>query len=89
METSYRFKIKVSKNSMYFKILFLHECVVFLWIQSDNGEIAVDEAAHLLDSADTDHDDKLTMQEVVDAMEEFLESDATEYGEMLRFHDEL
>lgn len=68
---------------------FLDGDELLLWIQSDNGEIAVDEAAHLLDAADTDHDDKLTMQEVVDAMEEFLESDATEYGEMLRFHDEL
>ena len=62
---------------------------LLLWIQADNGEIAVDEAAHLMDSADVDQDDRLSLQEVVDAMEEFLESDATEYGEMLRFHDEL
>ena len=68
---------------------FLDGDELLLWIQADNGEIAVDEAMHLMDSSDADHDDRLTMQEVVDAMEEFLESDATEYGDMLRFHDEL
>lgn len=59
-----------------------------LWIQIDNGEIAVDEAMHLLDTADRDEDGKLSIDEVIEAMEDFIESDATEYGQMLR-HDEL
>merc|ERR1712178_553513 len=60
-----------------------------LWIQADNGEIAVDEAEHLMETADSDEDGKLSMQEVIDAVDDFIESDATEYGNMLRFHDEL
>jgi len=59
-----------------------------LWIQQDNGEIAVDEAIHLIDTADKDEDGKLSHEEVMEAMEDFIESDATEYGFMLK-HDEL
>jgi len=59
-----------------------------LWIQADNGEIAVDEADHLIETADTDDDGKLSLAEVMDAMDDFIESDATQYGTMLR-HDEL
>lgn len=49
-----------------------------LWIQQDNGEIAVDEAIHLIDTADKDEDGKLSHEEVMEAMEDFIESDATE-----------
>jgi len=59
-----------------------------LWIQADNGEIAVDEADHLIETADTDDDGKLSLAEVMEAMDDFIESDATQYGTMLR-HDEL
>lgn len=59
-----------------------------LWIQQDNGEIAMDETIHLIETADSDEDGKLTHEEVMHAMEDFIESDATEYGYMLK-HDEL
>lgn len=59
-----------------------------LWIQQDNGEIAIDETIHLIETADADEDGKLTHEEVMHAMEDFIESDATEYGYMLK-HDEL
>merc|ERR1712019_81345 len=59
-----------------------------LWIQQDNGEIAADETEHLFEEADQDDDDKLSYEEIHHAMEEFIESDATEYGYMLK-HDEL
>jgi len=59
-----------------------------LWIQQDNGEIAADETDHLMNEADEDGDMLLSYAEIHNAMEEFIESDATEYGYMLK-HDEL
>lgn len=67
---------------------FLNGDELVLWIQQDNGEIAVDEAIHLIETADKDEDGKLSHSEVMEAMEDFIESDATEYGFMLK-HDEL
>lgn len=67
---------------------FLNGDELVLWIQQDNGEIAVDEAIHLIETADKDEDGKLSHAEVMEAMEDFIESDATEYGFMLK-HDEL
>jgi len=59
-----------------------------LWLFVDNGEISIDEADHLINVSDKDEDDKLSHQEVLDAMQDFIDSDATEYGFQLR-HDEL
>ena len=67
---------------------YLNGDELILWIQQDNGEIAVDEAIHLIETADKDEDGKLSHDEVMEAMEDFIESDATEYGFMLK-HDEL
>jgi len=59
-----------------------------LWLLVDNGEISIDEADHLINVSDKDDDDKLSYDEVKDAMQDFIDSDATEYGFQLR-HDEL
>lgn len=59
-----------------------------LWLLVDNGEISIDEADHLINVSDKDDDDKLSYEEVKDAMQDFIDSDATEYGFQLR-HDEL
>lgn len=59
-----------------------------LWIQQDNGEIAADEASHLINECDEDENESLSYKEMEDCMEDFLESDATEYGFQLK-HDEL
>lgn len=67
---------------------FLSGFELTLWIQQDNGEIAADETDHLMSEADSDEDGYLSYDEVHNAMEEFIESDATEYGYMLK-HDEL
>lgn len=67
---------------------FLDGDELVLWIQQDNGEIAVDETLHLIETADENDDGKLSEDEVMQAMEDFIESDATEYGYMLK-HDEL
>lgn len=61
---------------------------LFLWINQDNGEIAADETDHLIMECDKDHDDVLSYKEIVDKMDDFLDSDATEYGSLLQ-HDEL
>ena len=66
---------------------------LYLWIQQDNGQIAADEAQHLLEMGDVDEDGKLSFVEIFEIMGTFLESDATQYGNMLRdgnpVHDEL
>ena len=59
-----------------------------LWLFVDNGEISIDEADHLINVSDKDEDDKLSHEEVLNAMQDFIDSDATEYGFQLR-HDEL
>ena len=45
---------------------------------------------HLIDMCDDDKDGKLTISEILANHEVFLDSDATEYGQQLRYaHDEL
>lgn len=61
---------------------------LYFWISQDNGEIAVDEVDHLILNCDEDMNDVLSYDEILHKMDEFLESDATEYGNMLQ-HDEL
>lgn len=51
------------------------------------SEIAETEAAHLISSADTNQDGKLSVSEIVDSHEVFVGSEATHFGEQLR--DEL
>jgi len=61
-----------------------------LWMGPDNTEIAIEETEHLIDMCDEDKDGKLTIDEILENHEVFLDSDATEYGQQLRFiHDEL
>jgi len=61
-----------------------------LWLGPDNTEIAIEETDHLMDMCDTNKDGALTLEEVLANHEVFLDSDATEYGQQLRWaHDEL
>ena len=63
------------------------------WIVPDSETIVKDEVKHLFASADDDHDDKLSMDEITNRVDVFLGSEATDYGEHLhhldRFQDEL
>merc|ERR1711931_19160 len=56
-----------------------------LWLGPDNTEIAIEETEHLIDMCDDDKDGKLTISEILANHEVFLDSDATEYGQQLRF----
>ena len=67
---------------------FLNDFELFLWINEDNGEIAADETDHLIQEVDVDQDDLLSYDEMMLKIDEFMESDATEYGMQLQ-HDEL
>ena len=47
------------------------------------------EAAHLIHHSDTDKDEKLTKREILDHMDHFAGSRATEFGKYLNRHDEF
>lgn len=60
---------------------------------SIRSDVASDEVDHLFASADNDHDDRLSYDEIVDNHDLFVGSEATDYGDHLhnidRFNDEL
>jgi hypothetical protein len=56
----------------------------------DNTEIAIEEAEHLIEMCDENGDGFLSKNEIMDNHELWLDSDATEYGQQLRYaHEEL
>jgi Ca2+-binding EF-hand superfamily protein len=55
------------------------------WVLTDNKEEAEDEAEHLIKQADSNGDGRLTEHEIVEAHEEFVGSQATDYGRHLHF----
>lgn len=55
------------------------------WVITDNQEEAEEEAEHLFSKADADRDGKLSELEIVNAHEEFVGSQATDYGRHLHF----
>ncbi|KAJ8726039.1 hypothetical protein PYW07_000737 [Mythimna separata] len=65
---------------------------IHAWVIPNNDEIADEEVDHLFASADDDHDDLLTFQEILLHHEVFVGSEATDYGSDLmgdHFADEL
>ncbi|CAK1549578.1 unnamed protein product [Leptosia nina] len=69
-------------------LLDQHE--VHRWLIPDNSEIAEEEVDHLFASADDDHDDLLTFDEVLEHHHVFVGSEATDFGNDIdRFDDEL
>jgi len=63
---------------------------VVQWIASNNKEEAAEETDHLIGECDTNGDGKLSVSEVLNNHELWLESDATDYGRhLLQRHDEL
>lgn len=55
------------------------------WVLEDTLEEAKEEADHLIQEADKDEDGKLSETEIVDAHQEFVGSQATDYGRHLHF----
>lgn len=66
---------------------------ILSWVVPSNEEIASDEVDHLFASADDDHDDRLSYEEIINNYEIFVGSEATDYGDHLQniyhFDDEL
>lgn len=64
--------------------------IFFLYLYRD---IAHDEVNHLFASADDDHDDRLSYEEIINNYDVFVGSEATDYGDQLQnihhFDDEL
>lgn len=53
------------------------------WVLPDNNEAAVEEAEHLIERSDSDKDSKLSIEEIINNHEDFVGSQATNYGEFL------
>lgn len=66
---------------------------ILSWVIPSNAEIAEEETEHLFVSADDDHDDLLSFDEILDNHETFVGSEVTDYGSHLQnihhFEDEL
>lgn len=59
------------------------------WVIPDNMETAEEECEHLMQETDTNHDGKLSREEILNASEAWVGSSATDYGAQIkeRFHD--
>ncbi|XP_067678395.1 calumenin-like [Haliotis asinina] len=69
---------------------FLEGSELKKWFVQDNMDSAVEEVDHLMSVADKDNDHFLTFDEIRDHQEEFVSSQATDYGTTLeRMRDEL
>lgn len=59
------------------------------WIIPTGFNHAEAESRHLIYEADTDADNKLTKNEILDKYDIFIGSQATDFGEALTRHDEF
>lgn len=67
----------------------LDESEVQKWLMPIDYDHVVVEARHLIDEADSNNDDKLSLDEVLGDYELWITSQATNWGEALSYHDEL
>ncbi|EDW18110.2 calumenin-B [Drosophila mojavensis] len=68
---------------------YLTELEIRQWIVPNDYDTAETEAKHLIFESDSDHDQKLTKEEVLDKYDIFVGSQATDFGEALARHDEF
>ncbi|XP_038213416.1 calumenin-B [Zerene cesonia] len=68
---------------------FMDEHEVKDWIAPPEFDHAEAEAKHLVFEADSDADEKLTKEEILDKYDLFVGSQATDFGEALARHDEF
>lgn len=62
---------------------------LLLWLSPDNADLAWEEVEELFGLCDEDEDGVLSIEEIIEEMDMWIDSDATEYGEQLRAFDEL
>nr|CAD7463063.1 unnamed protein product [Timema tahoe] len=71
----------------------LNSAEILSWVVPSNDEIAQEEVDHLFASSDDDHNNVLSLNEVLDHHDIFVGSEATDYGDHLHnihgFEDEL
>lgn len=68
---------------------FLNREEVRSWIVPNDFDHAESEAKHLVYEADSDGDEQLTKEEILDKYDVFIGSKATDFGEALGRHDEF
>lgn len=66
---------------------FLEGAEITLWLSPENAELAWDETEELVDLCDENEDGVLDLDEIIDEMDAWIDSDALQQGHMLR--DEL
>ena len=76
------------RNSILIMINILIDDEIVNWMASDNIEESEEEANHIISECDTDGDEKLSVEEIINNKDLWLESDVTDYGQMLN-HEEL
>lgn len=64
--------------------LLLRLLSFFKNIKTRYSDVATDEVSHLFAAADNDHDDRLSIDEIVDNHDLFVGSEATDYGDHLQ-----
>lgn len=67
----------------------LDEAEILQWLEPNNVAEARDEADHLMNECDTDNNDLLSVEEIINNHNIWVDSDATDYGRYLLDHDEL
>ena len=68
---------------------YLHGLDVILWLSPENSEMAYDETMALFKICDVNDDGTLDFNEIIEESDMWVDSDATEYGEQLKYSDEL
>lgn len=62
---------------------------ILSWIVPSNDDVATDEVNHLFAAADSDHDERLSYDEILENHDLFVGSEATDYGDHLHNIDKL
>ena len=69
--------------------MYLFQEELATWVAPEGYDPADAEANHLIYHSDTDKDKQLTKREILDNMDYFVGSQATNYGSYLNKHDEF
>ena len=62
---------------------------ILLWVAPESSEQAIEEAKHLIPIVDNNEDGFVSKDEMLQHLESFSSSQVTDFGELLRRHDEL
>lgn len=85
----YLFHFLIAEIQFNFINIITLSFIFFKNIKIRYSDVATDEVSHLFAAADNDHDDRLSIDEIVDNHDLFVGSEATDYGDHLQNIDNL